>query len=45
MKKLEVIIRPKLRGKTISAIKKIGVGGVTVHQVQGQGYADPPLVG
>ena len=25
--------------------KKIGVGGVTTHQVQGQGAQDPPLVG
>ena len=45
MKKIEVIIRPEFRDKTITAIKKIGVGGITVHQVQGQGSADPPLVG
>ena len=45
MKKLEVIVRPELRDKTVAAIKKIGVGGVTVHNVQGQGSADPPLVG
>jgi nitrogen regulatory protein P-II 1 len=45
MKKIEVIVRPELKDKTISAIKKIGVGGITVFPVQGQGSADPPLVG
>lgn len=45
MKKLEVIVRPELRDKTVSAIKKVGVGGVTVYHVQGQGSEDPPLVG
>ena len=45
MKKIEVIVRPELKDKTIAAIKKIGVGGVTVHHVQGQGSQDPPLVG
>lgn len=45
MKKIEVIIRPEFRDKTVSAIKKIGVGGVTVCHVQGQGTDNPPLVG
>lgn len=45
MKKVEVIVRPELREKTVAAIKKIGVGGITVYSVQGQGSADPPLVG
>jgi len=45
MKKIEAIIRPGSRDAVIAAIKKIGVGGVTVHQVQGQGAQDPPLVG
>ena len=45
MKKLEVIVRPEFRDKTVAAIKKVGVGGVTVHHVQGQGAEDPPLVG
>lgn len=45
MKKIEVIIRPELRDKTVAAIKKVGVGGVTVFHVQGQGAEDPPLVG
>ena len=45
MKKIEAIIQPGIRDAVIAAIKKIGVGGVTVHQVQGQGAQDPPLVG
>ena len=45
MKKIEAIIQPGLRDSVITAIKKIGVGGVTIHSVQGQGAQDPPLVG
>ena len=45
MKKLEIIVRPELKDKVVSAIKKVGVGGVTVYNVQGQGSEDPPLVG
>ena len=45
MKKLEAIVQPGTKDAVIAAIKKVGVGGVTVHQVQGQGAQDPPLVG
>lgn len=45
MKKLEVIVRPELKDKTVGAIKKVGVGGITLLHVQGQGSDDPPLVG
>ena len=45
MKKIEAIIPPGTKDAVITAIKKNGVGGVTVHQVQGQGAQDPPLVG
>ena len=45
MKKLEVIVRPEFKDKTVAAIKKFGVGGITLCKVQGQGAADPPLVG
>ena len=45
MKKIEAIVRPGLRDAVVAAIKKIGVGGVTIQQVQGQGAQDPPLVG
>jgi len=45
MKKVEAIIRPGVRDAVVAAIKKNGVGGVTIQQVQGQGSQDPPLVG
>ena len=45
MKKIEAIIQSGLRETVVAAIKKIGVGGVTIHQVQGPGSQDPPLVG
>jgi len=45
MKKIEAIVQPATRDAVIAAIKKVGVGGVTVHQVQGQGSQDPALVG
>lgn len=45
MKKIEAIVQPGAKDAVISAIKKVGVGGVTTHQVQGQGAQDPPLVG
>jgi len=45
MKKIEAIVQPATRDAVIAAIKKVGVGDVTVHQVQGQGTQDPPLVG
>jgi len=45
MKKIEAIIPSRTTDVVVSAIKKIGVGGVTIHRVQGQGSQDPPLVG
>jgi len=45
MKKIEAIVQPATRDAVIAAIKKVGVGGITVHQVQGQGTQDPPLIG
>jgi len=45
MKKIEAIIRPELKDAVVTAIKKNGVGGITVSQVKGQGSEDPPLVG
>ena len=45
MKKIEAIIRPGVRDAVVAAIKKHGVGGVTIQQVQGQGSQDSPLVG
>ena len=45
MKKIEAIVPTTRRDAVIAAIKKNGVGGVTVYHVQGQGAQDPPLVG
>ncbi|MCV0366231.1 MAG: P-II family nitrogen regulator [Nitrosopumilus sp.] len=45
MKKIEAIVQSGAKDAVVAAIKKIGVGGITVHQVQGQGSQDPPLVG
>lgn len=45
MKKIEAIVSTHVRDAVVGAIKKVGVGGVTIHQVQGQGAQDPPLVG
>ncbi len=45
MKKVEAIVLPSLKDEVVSAIKKIGVGGITTLQVHGQGRQDPPLVG
>ncbi|HJJ22988.1 MAG TPA: P-II family nitrogen regulator [Nitrosopumilus sp.] len=45
MKKIEAIVQSGTRDAVVAAIKKVGVGGVTIHKVQGQGAEDPPLVG
>ncbi len=45
MKKIEAIVRTESRDDVVSAIKKNGVGGITVYPVKGQGSEDPPLVG
>ena len=45
MKRIEAVVNPSMKDKVVSAIKKVGVGGVTVSHAQGQGAADPPLVG
>jgi nitrogen regulatory protein P-II 1 len=45
MKKVEAIVQSGAKDAVVAAIKKVGVGGVTIHQVQGQGSQDPPLVG
>jgi len=45
MKKIETVVRSGMRDKVVSAIKGVGVGGITIWHTQGQGAADPPLVG
>ena len=45
MKRIDAIVNPDMKDKVVNAIKKVGVGGVTVSHAQGQGAADPPLAG
>lgn len=45
MKRLDIIVRNEKTNSVVQAIKKIGVGGLTVLQVQGQGAEEDPLVG
>ncbi|MDH3824631.1 MAG: P-II family nitrogen regulator [Nitrosopumilus sp.] len=45
MKRIETVVEPGMRDKVVGAIKDVGVGGITVWHTQGQGAADPPLVG
>ena len=45
MKKLEIVVREEKLESTIKAIRQIGVGGISVWKVQGQGAEEPPLVG
>jgi nitrogen regulatory protein P-II 1 len=45
MKRIDAIVNPDMKDNVVKAIKKVGVGGVTVSHAQGQGAADPPLAG
>ena len=45
MKKIEAFIQQDMLDPVIKAIREIGVGGLTVLNAQGQGAAEPPLVG
>ncbi len=45
MKKLEIILRKEKLDDAIKAIKKVGVGGLSVSEVEGQGAEEDPLVG
>ncbi len=45
MKKIEALIQQDMLDPVIKAIREIGVGGLTVLNAQGQGAAEPPLVG
>ena len=45
MKRIETVVEPGMKDKVVDAIKKVGVGGLTVWQTQGLGAADAPLVG
>lgn len=45
MKKVEAIVQPDMVNDVIKAMRQVGIGGLTVLQAQGQGAAEPPLVG
>jgi len=45
MKRIETVVQPGMKDQVVSAIKKVGVGGLTAWHTQGLGAADPPLVG
>ena len=45
MKKVEAIVNESAQNAVIDAMRKVGITGVTVSKVQGQGAQDPPLVG
>lgn len=45
MKKVEAIVNESAQDAVIGAMRKVGISGVTVTKVQGQGAQDPPLVG
>ena len=45
MKRVEAIIQKNKLDDIINAIHKVGVGGITVGECQGQGTDEPPLVG
>ncbi len=45
MKKLEIILRTEKLDDAIKAIRKVGVGGLFVSEVKGQGSEEKPIVG
>lgn len=45
MKRLDIIVRDEKTNDVVKAIKKLGVGGVSVLKIQGQGSEDDPIVG
>ncbi|MFB5630033.1 MAG: P-II family nitrogen regulator [Nitrosopumilaceae archaeon] len=45
MKRIDAIISPKMLEPVIKALRKVGVGGFSVMDAEGQGSAEPPLVG
>ncbi len=45
MKRIEAIIEKNKLDDIVKAIHKVGVGGITVGECQGQGTDEPPLVG
>jgi nitrogen regulatory protein P-II 1 len=45
MKRIDAVIQPDMLESVIKVLRKVGVGGFSVMEAQGQGSAEPPLVG
>jgi nitrogen regulatory protein P-II 1 len=45
MKRIDAVIQPDMLEPIIKALRKVGVGGFSVLEAQGQGSAEPPLIG
>ena len=45
MKRLDIFLRKEKAADAVKAIKKVGVGGLSILDVQGQGAEEEPLVG
>ena len=45
MKRIDAVIQPDMLEPVIKALRKVGVGGFSVIEANGQGSAEPPLVG
>ena len=45
MKRLDIIVKTHKVNDIVKAIKAVGVGGVSILKIQGQGSAEEPLVG
>lgn len=45
MKRLDIVVPSNVTDDVVKSIKKVGIGGLTVLNAQGQGSAEEPLVG
>lgn len=45
MKRLDIFLRKEKLDDSVKAIKKVGVGGLSILEVHGQGAEEEPLVG
>ena len=45
MKRIEVVVQSEISRQVVAAIRKIGVGGVTLIESLGQGAGDRPEIG
>lgn len=45
MKQLQIIVRPSIIDDVMTSLRSVDVGGLTLSDIQGEGKAEPPLVG